>query len=124
MNINIPKNKAIFILLPVLLVFFLSINISCNNRAQDSITKQSKKYYIDPVTGNDSANGTTENTAWKSFKNIENRIFHPGEHIFLAEGTVFSDALILKDIHGTKESPVLISTFNPKGTSSEQKTCY
>lgn len=44
-------------------------------------------YYIDPINGNDSNNGTSFFTPWKTTYNINNTTFSPGDKILFKRGT-------------------------------------
>jgi hypothetical protein len=45
-------------------------------------------YYFDDVSGNDSNNGTSEGTAWKSISKVSSKTYQPGDKIlFNAGGT-------------------------------------
>ena len=40
-------------------------------------------YYVDARDGNDTADGKTEDTAWKSFDRVNSKTFLPGDKILL-----------------------------------------
>jgi hypothetical protein len=103
------------------LIFLITI-VSCISKEQEPLTEQSKPYFINPVTGNDSSNGLTEDTPWKSFKNIRIQAFNPGDQILLAEASVFNEALILKDLKGSAEAYIQIGTYKPKGSQGTKKS--
>jgi parallel beta-helix repeat protein len=47
-------------------------------------------YYVDSNGGDDSAAGTTAATAWRSFKNVNAKVFAPGDRILLKAGSSWS----------------------------------
>ncbi len=51
-------------------------------------------YHIDPVKGNDSADGLTEKTAWKDFTPVNQRVFHNGDVIRILAPGSFSQSLM------------------------------
>lgn len=75
-------------------------------------------YYVDDVNGNDKANGTSEQTAWKSLDKVNSTTFSPGNKIcFRAGGTWTgmlhplgsgnSSAPIVLDMYGEGEKPLI-----------------
>ncbi len=47
-------------------------------------------YFVDSISGNDAAAGTTTATAWKTFKNVNAKVFAPGDRILLKAGSSWS----------------------------------
>lgn len=47
-------------------------------------------YYVDSIGGDDTAAGTTAATAWKTFKNVNAKVFAPGDRILLKAGSSWS----------------------------------
>lgn len=47
-------------------------------------------YFVDSHGGDDTAAGTTAATAWKSFKNVNAKVFAPGDRILLKAGSSWS----------------------------------
>ncbi|MFT4122272.1 MAG: carboxypeptidase regulatory-like domain-containing protein [Microbacteriaceae bacterium] len=46
-------------------------------------------YYVDSVDGDDSADGTSTDTAWQSFDNVNDTVFEAGDRILLKAGSVW-----------------------------------
>ena len=65
-------------------------------------------YYVNGEKGDDSKDGLSYETAWKTFKNINKIKFYPGDQIAIA-GTV-KDNLIIST-SGTLENPIIFSSF-------------
>ncbi|WP_022901942.1 carboxypeptidase regulatory-like domain-containing protein [Humibacter albus] len=47
-------------------------------------------YYVDSHDGDDSQDGTSAATAWKSFANVNTKVFQPGDRILLKAGSSWS----------------------------------
>lgn len=77
-------------------------------------------YFIHPAKGNDKNIGTSIKQPWKSFKNIDSIKFEPGDIIALASGYEIKGSLILKNISGSFNHPVIISSFSSDIINSEQ----
>jgi len=50
-------------------------------------------HYVDSAAGNDTADGTTPATAWKSLTPVNATTFHPGDHICFKTGSTFTGQL-------------------------------
>lgn len=68
-------------------------------------------YYINAVEGNDTNPGTRSSKAWKSLLPLSAIQLKPGDSILFASGQHFSGMMVLDGIAGTKERPVVISSY-------------
>lgn len=68
-------------------------------------------YYVDAVDGSDSNNGKTEEEAWKTFKNVNNTFFEPGDRILLKANSVWTEEMLWPKGSGTAEAPIVISAY-------------
>jgi hypothetical protein len=87
------KGKFNFYLAP-LIVLFLIIAGSCNiikAKEKDNINPEAKErtFYLDSHSGNDSNNGLTPATAWRTLSKSNTQVFSPGDKLFLFNGSVF-----------------------------------
>ncbi|MCY1720278.1 right-handed parallel beta-helix repeat-containing protein [Prolixibacteraceae bacterium Z1-6] len=82
-----------------IVVFFFSCSVKNN-------------FYVDAENGNDSNSGHSPQSAWKTLNKLNQTNFKPGDRILLAAGSTFKGSLELKNISGTKEKPVKISSYN------------
>ena len=55
----------------------------------------SRTFHVDSVNGDDSRDGLSPQTAWRSFVNVNGRTFGPGERLLLRRGSVFNEELEL-----------------------------
>ena len=52
-----------------------------------------RTWYVDSKGGDDAADGTSEKTAWKTFRNVNGKTLGPGERLLLRRGSVFREEL-------------------------------
>ncbi len=99
-------------------VFFLFQG--CTNKDRSG---QINQYYINSQTGNDTNNGTSIDSPWKSLKKLEEITFKPGDNILFAKNSVFEGSIPLKS-SGSADNPIVISSYgegeNPSFTNSDQ----
>ena len=67
-------------------------------------------YFVDSVTGLDTNNGLSPESAFKSFEKINGMKLSPGDKILLKRDCVFNDHLLVKD-SGTEFEPIEISVY-------------
>ena len=65
------------------ILIFLVIIVSFSIQAQTT-------YYVDASNGNDSNNGTTTTSAWKSISKLNKTTFKPGDHILFKRGEIWT----------------------------------
>lgn len=73
-------------------------------------THTATSYFLDPVNGSDTNNGTTQNTAWKTLSKVNSFTFLPGDSILFKSGATFNGYLAPKG-SGDKEHPIVISNY-------------
>ena len=93
-------------------IFFYAIAIQflfmgCINANQISKTS---RYYINSQTGNDTYDGISINSPWKSLKKLKEISFQPGDSILFANNSVFQGGITFKS-SGTIENPIVISNY-------------
>ncbi|MEA2069481.1 MAG: right-handed parallel beta-helix repeat-containing protein, partial [Verrucomicrobiota bacterium] len=67
-------------------------------------------FYLDSRKGNDSNDGKTERTAWKSLAKANAAEFDAGDHLRLKRGSRFKGGLKLK-LNGTAGQPIVIEVY-------------
>jgi len=69
-------------------------------------------YYIDCAAGNDANNGTSTSTPWKTFANVNGRVFNAGDSLLLKRGVTCSGigGLAPKG-SGTSTSPITLGDY-------------
>jgi len=73
--------------------------------------KLSATYYVDSLTGNDSDDGLTHDTAWASVTPVEAADFIPGDKVLFKAGTSYTDGLHLRNAVGSASAPIKIGTY-------------
>jgi hypothetical protein len=85
-------------------VLLLTI-ISCTGR-------QTVNYYFDPVSGNDSNNGTSPRKPFKSLSVISRLTIRPGDSILLKGGAIFKEPLDITCC-GSAKNRIVIGKYGP-----------
>ncbi|WP_373524143.1 right-handed parallel beta-helix repeat-containing protein [Aquiflexum sp.] len=83
---------------------------------------EAKDYYFHPKMGNDSANGSSFKSPFKSLVKISDLTLEPGDRIFLAAGEVFHETLVLDHVQGSFENPILIDSYQNNGDDIKEKS--
>jgi hypothetical protein len=68
-------------------------------------------YFVNAVTGNDGNPGTSVSQPFRTLERIRDLKLLPGDSICLAEGQVFRGSLVLRNVHGTIENPIVITSY-------------
>jgi len=69
-------------------------------------------YYIDSVGGNDSNDGLTPSTAWKSHTKVHTVLLQPGDSVRFKRGSQFSGPISITE-SGTAANPILLTDYGP-----------
>lgn len=75
----------------------------------------SQTYYVDATAGNDSNDGLSPQTAWKSLSKVNTVVFEPGDHILLKAGERWTGSLKPKG-SGSFGNPIVLDKY---GTGSK-----
>jgi hypothetical protein len=67
-------------------------------------------YYVDNQQGDDSNDGQTPETAWKTLERARAQSFQQGENLLLKRGCVWTDTLEIEN-NGTMEHPISIGAY-------------
>lgn len=71
-------------------------------------------YYLDATNGNDSNNGTSQSTPWKTISKVNSSKFNPGDQILFKRGKTWREQLVVPS-SGSSGTPV---TFGAYGSGS------
>ena len=82
----------------------------------DVIEKSQTRYYFNAESGNDGNDGATPETPFKSLYMLQYANLKPGDSVFLAGGVSHRGAIVLKNISGTKEHPIVITSYGEPGS--------
>ncbi|MDR2479984.1 MAG: right-handed parallel beta-helix repeat-containing protein [Treponema sp.] len=78
-------------------------------------------YYLDAQNGNDSNNGTSPLTPWKTFKNVNAKTFQPGDHILLEADSIWNGQSVTAENYATLLNSEGAGMLWPKGSGAEGK---
>ena len=70
-----------------------------------------KTYHVDSVNGNDSNDGTSPSTAWKSIAKVNASKFAPGDSILFRRGDTWREMLSLST-SGAQGTPIVIDSYS------------
>jgi hypothetical protein len=101
---KIPMNKITILSITILLLL-----TGC--KSEFNAGNMNQRYYVDSQAGDDKHSGTSPEKAWKSLQRIAKQALKPGDKIFLCRGSHFQGSLKLDDLEGTKELPVIITSY-------------
>ena len=69
-------------------------------------------YYVDSSNGKDSNDGTSKSLPLKTFSFLEKIDLNAGDSILLANGTEIKGSLILRDVKGSAQRPIVITGYS------------
>lgn len=73
-------------------------------------------YYISSSAGDDANAGTSEDSPWKSFANLQNKVLSAGDKVLLKRGDVWSDRLEIMG-QGTESAYVEVGSYGDASLS-------
>ena len=68
-------------------------------------------YYVSSSQGNDNNPGTSSGQAWRSLSKVERVTLQPGDKVLLRRGDTWNETLLLTDIQGTEQNPIVMADF-------------
>ncbi|MDR0197455.1 MAG: PIG-L family deacetylase, partial [Oscillospiraceae bacterium] len=68
-------------------------------------------YYVSFNNGDDNKLGTSQANAWKTFTNVNETVFKPGDKILLERGSVWDDAQLSPKGSGSGNAPIIIDAY-------------
>ncbi|WP_426641079.1 right-handed parallel beta-helix repeat-containing protein [Paenibacillus illinoisensis] len=77
----------------------------------DKVSAASSTYYVDSENGNDTSDGLSPTTPWKSLDNVNATIFLPGDQILLKAGSIWTGEQLSPKGSGTSSDPIVINTY-------------
>ena len=79
-------------------------------------------YYIDATTGNDSNDGISQSTTWKTISKVNNSTFQPGDSILFKRGEIWRGQLLVPS-SGISGNPIIFGDYGsgnlPRITSTQ-----
>jgi len=80
----------------------------------------STTYFVDAQNGNDNFDGLSPLTPWRSFKNVNNKTFQPGDHILLEANSVWNGTSVNQNNLNTLLHSSEVGMLWPKGSGDYQ----
>ena len=103
--------KLVGLTLISILPFFWSCD-AVSDKLDDVIIDGSQtKYYFNSEVGLDNNSGDTPDAPFKSLFTLRYADLKPGDTVFLAKDVAHRGSIILKNVKGTKEKPVVITSY-------------
>lgn len=96
-------------LLAMLTVFLLG---ATQNAYADTI---GNTYYVDAINGEDTNEGTSEETPWKTLEKVNAFVFSPGDKILFKTGCVWDNQQLKPQGSGNSEYPIIIDQYGENG---------
>lgn len=75
-----------------------------------SASANATDYYVDNVSGNDNASGTSATSAWKTISWVNTKIFQPGDKILFKRGGTWT-RIFRPQGQGTSSAPITIDAY-------------
>ncbi|MBK9324316.1 MAG: hypothetical protein IPM97_15435 [Bdellovibrionaceae bacterium] len=96
---------------PVILLFLFGI-LRCASTPNSSrrIAQSDPIYYIDADDGNDSDDGLSESTAWRTFSKIKSKKYDPGTGFLLKRNRVWHEAFYIKS-SGSPDRLIFVGSY-------------
>jgi len=69
-----------------------------------------EKYFVDNVSGSDSASGTTPEAAWKTLRNVNRQDFSPGDTIAFRSGQIWRGGITCR-VSGEEGRPITYTRY-------------
>ncbi len=79
-------------------------------------------YYVSSVTGEDTAPGTSAETPWKTLERVQAAVLGPGDRVLFRGGELFPGTLALREVRGTAEAPIVLSSYGEGRATIEAGT--
>ncbi|MFJ7934607.1 discoidin domain-containing protein [Sporosarcina sp. NPDC096371] len=70
-----------------------------------------RDYYISSQNGNNNSDGKTAAKSWETLEKLKEVELQPGDRVLLESGSVFNDFIHLRNVHGTAENPIIITSY-------------
>ncbi len=93
-----------------ILIIFSILYIACNSTTTESIIIEEQSYYVDVEDGNDTNDGKTPQSAWKTLQRVNNHHLKAGNKILFKAGGIWRGKLDIK-YSGTLDYPIVIGSY-------------
>lgn len=108
---KVEKEGRVFCQQTKRIVFMPKTDPDYSAKAWSPTVNPTRTYHVDAAAGDDSRDGLTPQTAWKTFRNAAELTLGPGERLLLKRGSVFNEELKVKGVSGTAENWAEIGAY-------------
>ncbi|CQR47243.1 O-GlcNAcase NagJ precursor [Paraliobacillus sp. PM-2] len=105
------KMKKIVVCFLTLLLFFSQGHVFVSSNITQAANNNGRDYYISSVNGDNQHDASTPETAWETLDKLKEITLQPGDRILLESGSVFNGFIHFKDVHGTVDNPIVLSSY-------------
>lgn len=112
-------SKISVVFFAAVLTSVFSCSSCTKDNEKDSLT--GTHYFLDSQNGDDSNDGLSTETPWKTYKNLKTLKLQAGDHIYFKRGSVFTGRLNLTG-KGTKNNRIVIDAYGEGAKPSLQGT--
>lgn len=105
---SVQRFFCIIALLAVLQIPIQSFLFASTVQAEQ---KTGRNYYISSLNGKNDNNGKSKGKAWETLDKLKDIELQPGDRILLEAGSVFNGFIHLRNVHGTAENPIKITSY-------------
>lgn len=104
-------NKILALFLTVMLCAGLfGNNVYAEPGNEAALNAENHTYYVDNTAGNDSNDGLTEQSAWKSLEKVNATVFQPGDKICFKAGGIW-DGMLYPKGSGSAGNPIILDMY-------------
>ncbi|MFD1440071.1 Ig-like domain-containing protein [Lacticaseibacillus hegangensis] len=88
-----------------------SVQADANKFVSVGVSKDGQTYYVDSKNGDDTADGTSPKTAWKTLSRVNQQTFKAGDHILLNADSTWNNEYLWPKGDGTEQAPIAIDLY-------------
>lgn len=88
------------------------------NEGSEHTKKVYAAFHVDSNEGNDSNDGLSEQTPWKSFANIRKGLLSPGDSVKIKRGSHFKDMTLYVEDSGVEKEPVIVTDYGEESLAA------
>ena len=85
-------------------------NLASATKSLIATYETSNPYYVDAIDGDDTSDGLSPQTAWKTLTKVNAKAYQPGDYLLLKAGSVWNGHLVLHG-SGTDGKPIILDMY-------------
>ncbi len=110
-NISRTMRTRMFLVSILLISSLAIIATRANLSPQVAMARSATTFYVDSIAGNDSNNGTSASSPWKSLTKVSQQTFQAGDHILLKAGSKWTGQQLYPKGSGASGNPISINMY-------------